>query len=72
MGSNATSSAIFNTRDSRVQQKSLQSSNNTLSEAAANNLTNIPVAKRMRSPPLLPEDQIFKGDSYATQDGTER
>ncbi|XP_061989417.1 SAC3 family protein B isoform X1 [Rosa rugosa] len=72
IGSNATSSAVFSTRDSRVHQQSLQSSNNTFSEAAANNLTAIPVAKRMRSPPLLPDDQVFKGNSYATQDGTER
>ncbi|XP_050373863.1 SAC3 family protein B [Argentina anserina] len=67
MRPNATSSANFSTHDSRVQQKSRQSPKNSFSEAAANNWTAIPVAKRMMSPPLLPE-----GNSYATQDDTER
>lgn len=72
VGSNASSNAVFSTHNSRVHQKSLQSSNNTFSEPAANKLTTIPVVKRMRSPPLLPEDQVYKANSYATEDGTER
>ena len=70
--SNATSNPTFSSRVSRIQPNSLQSSNNTFSEASANNLTTIPVAKRMRSPPLPREDQVFNGNSNATQDGTER
>lgn len=66
------SNASFSTRDSRVHQRSLESPSNTISEAAASNLTSIPVAKRTRSPPLLPEDQVFNRNSYATEDGTER
>ncbi|BFG15258.1 hypothetical protein CerSpe_015320 [Prunus speciosa] len=66
------SNASFSTRDSRVHQRSLESPSNTISEAAPSNLTSIPVAKRTRSPPLLPEDQVFNGNSYATEDGTER
>ncbi|XP_068331324.1 SAC3 family protein B-like isoform X1 [Pyrus communis] len=72
VGFNTRSNTNFSTPDSRVHQKSLQSASNTISEAAAGNATNIPVAKRTRSPPLLPEDQVFHGNSHATQEGTER
>lgn len=72
IGFNSRSNTSFSTPDSQVHKKSLQSASNTISEAAARNLTSVPVAKRTRSPPLLPEDQVFHGNSYATQDGTER
>ncbi|KAM1301306.1 hypothetical protein ACFX2H_012359 [Malus domestica] len=72
VGFNTRSNTSFSTPDSRVHQKSLPSASNTISEAAAGNVTSIPVAKRTRSPPLLPEDQVFHGNSHATQDGTER
>ncbi|KAM0966245.1 hypothetical protein ACFX15_021473 [Malus domestica] len=72
VGFNSRSNTSFSTPDSRVHKKPLQSASNTISEAAARNLTSVPVAKRTRSPPLLPEDQVFHGNSYATQDGTER
>ncbi|XP_015573320.1 SAC3 family protein B isoform X3 [Ricinus communis] len=66
------SNARFSKYDYQIPQRTFSSDNDTVVEAAQTRTTNYSAAKRTRSPPLPAADKILNGNSYSTQDGTER
>jgi hypothetical protein len=69
----ATRSNFVSKTDSQIPQKFSTSAINPVSGVVATKYTSPPALKRMRSPSLLPSDQLFPEKSYSTEDGiTER
>ncbi|KAK9266688.1 hypothetical protein L1049_012402 [Liquidambar formosana] len=53
-------------------QTLVPSAHNIDAKAAVTKPTSFPVPKRSRSPPVSSSNQVFQGNSYSTQDDTER